>query len=382
METVIQPNQSVQEHEARVAAALASAPQRPPNELEQAIIDIAAAKKQKAASQTRVTAPSTTDAPPWAVDTPKIILPPLTVVDVTKFVHVEIPKKKILLAPFITEKSTGMVHAWRGVGKTHMLLGMAMAQASGGQFLKWNAPEPSSVLYADGEMTDFEMQKALREGMSMEGIPPIEEGRFNLISADLQERGIYSLSTKEGQHLLEDRIGDAQTIYFDNISTLFRGGDERTGEDWEAAQDWLLSLRRQGKATVLAHHDGKGLTQRGTSQREDILNWVIQMQHPKNYQMSENLRAEVHFRKTRGQWGAAATPFEVRLETHNDQSVWTMKDMGDALADAVVRLKQERGMSYSEIGKELGIARSWAQTLYTRAMTEQAEQAKMEEARL
>ena len=315
-----------------------------------------------------------TDGPDWAVEKPKIVLPPLTVVDATKFIHVEIPEKKILLAPFITEKSAGMVHAWRGVGKTHLLLGMAAAQASGGKFLKWSAPEPSTVLYVDGEMIDSDMQKALRESFNLEGIPPIADGRFNVISADLQERGIYSLSTKEGQQLVEDRMGDAQTIYFDNISTLFRGGDERTGEDWEAAQDWLLSLRRKGTATVLAHHDGKGLTQRGTSQREDILNWVIQMQHPKDYQPSENLRAELYFRKTRGNWGVLAAPFEVRLETHDYQSVWTMKDLGSAVADAVVRLKQERGMSYSDIGKELGIAKSWAKTLYDRAIAEQAEQ--------
>lgn len=45
-----------------------------------------------------------------------------------------------------------MIYAPRGVGKTHVALGIAYAVTSGGQFLGWQASKPRGVLYLDGEM--------------------------------------------------------------------------------------------------------------------------------------------------------------------------------------------------------------------------------------
>jgi RecA-family ATPase len=45
-----------------------------------------------------------------------------------------------------------MLYGQRGLGKTHVALGIAYAVASGGAFLRWRAPVPRRVLYVDGEM--------------------------------------------------------------------------------------------------------------------------------------------------------------------------------------------------------------------------------------
>lgn len=57
------------------------------------------------------------------------------------------PKQEPILAPWLTTQSLAMIHAWRGVGKTHVALNIAMAIARGGSFLNWHAPKARSVLY-------------------------------------------------------------------------------------------------------------------------------------------------------------------------------------------------------------------------------------------
>src|SRR5215217_2562002 len=49
------------------------------------------------------------------------------------------PFQEPLLGPWLRKQTLAMVHAWRGVGKTHFALGVAYAVASGGKFLKWQA---------------------------------------------------------------------------------------------------------------------------------------------------------------------------------------------------------------------------------------------------
>jgi hypothetical protein len=289
----------------------------------------------------------------------------LICVDATKFVLADLPKRKMLLEPFVQEKSIGMVHAWRGVGKTHLLLGMAAAIASGGKFLKWSAPEPVPVLHVDGEMVDTDLQGWIREALCAGGV---QEGYLQLIASDLQNWTMPSLCFPAGQKLIEEQIGTARVIFFDNVSSLFRGeGSENDDEAWQSSQEWLLSLRRNGIASILGHHDGKSLKQRGTSKREDVMSWVLQLKHPQDYTPEDGLRAEVHFEKARKLAGRDARPFELQFTLEDGRPCWTIKDLSDAQADAVRELRDEKGMSFSEAAKVLNISKGWAKKLYDRS---------------
>src|SRR6266481_1951186 len=64
----------------------------------------------------------------------------------------DIKAREMVLSPILPEKGLVMVYAYRGVGKTHVALGIAYAVASGGAFLKWSAPKARRVLLIDGEM--------------------------------------------------------------------------------------------------------------------------------------------------------------------------------------------------------------------------------------
>jgi hypothetical protein len=58
----------------------------------------------------------------------------------------------MVLDPIIPEKDLVMLYAARGTGKTHVALDIAYAVATGGSFLKWQAPKPRRVLLVDGKM--------------------------------------------------------------------------------------------------------------------------------------------------------------------------------------------------------------------------------------
>src|SRR5438270_13845228 len=103
-------------------------------------------------------------------------------------------------------------------------------------------------------------------------------------------------------------------------------------------QDLVLSLRRRGTSTLIVHHSGKGGQQRGTSRREDVLDTVIALRRPEDYNPTQGARFEVHLEKARGVFGDEAKPFEAQLESRQGAMTWSTKDLADADLARVVAL--------------------------------------------
>ena len=165
------------------------------------------------------------------------------------------------------------------------------------------------------------------------------------------------MATPEGQSAIEAHLDGAEHLILDNISTLFRGGGRENDEDsWVGAQEWIIKLRRCGVSTQLVHHDGKGLAQRGTSKREDILDSVISLKRPDDYNVTQGARFECHFEKARGFLGPEAAPFEAWLQGE----AWTIKDVEDPTLDDAARVTalQAGGLSIRDIAKATGLDRS------------------------
>ena len=55
----------------------------------------------------------------------------LTVVTLEQLLDITFPPREEILAPIITTQSLTMLHAWRGIGKTHLVLGAAHAISTG-----------------------------------------------------------------------------------------------------------------------------------------------------------------------------------------------------------------------------------------------------------
>jgi len=193
-------------------------------------------------------------------------------------------------------------------------------------------------------------------------LPGPEWLRF--VTPDLQGMGtrMPNLATPEGQAALQPYLEGVELVVVDNLATLARAGRENDSEGWLPVQEWMLGLRQRGISVCAIHHAGKGGQQRGTSSREDVLDTVIALRRPHDYQQEQGARFEVHLEKARGICGDDAKSFEAQLENQGDALVWRCQDIEDVRLAQVRALLAEK-MTVREIADETGISRSTVQRL-------------------
>jgi hypothetical protein len=280
------------------------------------------------------------------------------VCDVFDLLTMAMPERETLLSPWLQTQSLVMLYAWRGVGKTHAALGIAYALSSGGEFLGWKATRPVSVLYIDGEMPGSALKERVSR-IAASSDPEAQPGMLRFITPDLQPDGVMpNLGEYEGQAQIEEALGDAQVIIIDNLSCLVRGGKENEGDSWLPVAEWALRMRATGRSVIFVHHAGKGGQQRGTSKREDLLDVVLLLKRPSDYEPSQGARFEVHFEKARSMYGEDVTPIEAALETTADgRQHWKIRTAESAADEQMIELA-EMGMHDAEIAREIGCHRS------------------------
>jgi putative DNA primase/helicase len=108
---------------------------------------------------------------------------------------------EIFLDPFI-KSSLGMIYAPRGIGKTFFALSIALALASGTQFLKFKSSKPRKIVYLDREMTLVSMRERLERIYNSQDVKP-PEGYFQLVNPFLQEIPLPDLGSRNEQELLD-----------------------------------------------------------------------------------------------------------------------------------------------------------------------------------
>ena len=237
----------------------------------------------------------------------------LRVLSFNEFMDWPIPPREHLLYPVMPEQGLVLLYAPRGLGKTYVALGMSLAVAAGRKLFNWDGRRPHRTLYIDGEMPARAMQERLGKLVKTSHFSAEALNNFSLLTPDIQSRPMPNLATPEGQEAIEPFLKDIDLLVIDNIATLCRAGRENDTESWLPVQGWLLDLRRRGMSVLIVHHAGKNGDQRGTSAKEDIMDTVINLRRPKNYQTDEGARFEVHLTKARGLSGSEARPFEARL---------------------------------------------------------------------
>ncbi|MBZ5538233.1 MAG: AAA family ATPase [Acidobacteriia bacterium] len=290
---------------------------------------------------------------------PAVVQHHLRAVKAGEFLAMDIKPREMLLDPILPVQGLAMIHAKRGAGKTHLALGIAIAVASGRDFLRWKAPKPRRVLFIDGELPASLLQVWTAEAVAALGADEVCDN-VSIITPDLQEFGIRDLATLEGQAALLEHVQSAELVILDNLTSLVRAGNENDAESWLPLQAWALDLRRQGKSVLFVHHSGRSGNPRGTSKREDLLDTVIALRHPANYQPSEGLRAELHFEKTRHFHGEGAEPFEIELRPDTDGiRQWLMRSIEASGYQKAAALFAE-GCDVIGVKEELGLSRATA----------------------
>jgi hypothetical protein len=284
----------------------------------------------------------------------------LRVLNLEKFLTLEIPPRRPILTPWLDEKTLAMIHSWRGCGKTYLALALGFAIATGRSFLTWKAPQARRVLYLDGEMPAADMQKRLAQMAAVPAAdaPEPDPDYFQMLCGDLQESPLGHLDTPEGQSAIEPWVEKADVIIIDSLTTLTSSVRENDAESWLPMQEWLLALRRRNKAAIFLHHDGKGGAQRGTSSKETVLDVVLQLKRPSDYEATQGARFEAHFEKTRGFTGKDAEPIEAAL-TIDDHArpVWTTRRVTETQRDRGLALLGN-GAKVNDVVQELGVDRA------------------------
>lgn len=262
-----------------------------------------------------------------------------------------------LLEPWLCSQDLAMIFAGRGIGKTHFALAISFAIATGGTFGKWSAPKAAKVLYLDGELAGAVFQKRL--AMHIPDVEP-QPGFFKAYTPDLTPDGMSmpDLSTPEGQAAINRMIeDDTALVVIDNLSAWCRTGRENDAESWHPIATWILQLRRRGIAVLLIHHAGKGGQQRGTSKREDLLDVVIGLSRPKDYEPKQGAVFVMEFTKARNLSGDDADSLEFELGGDHERAVWKLSTVESSTFDRVVALAKD-GLSQAEIAMELDLNKS------------------------
>ncbi len=279
------------------------------------------------------------------------------VLDLAEFLRAEFPPRENMLDPIFPRQGLGLLHAWRGIGKTYLALAIALAVACATALLKWRVSRPWRVLYVDGEMPAALLQERLAK--LVRALPgSVDPAFLRIVTPDLQTRGIPDLGTERGQRWLDSVVDDADLLILDNLSALVRTGSENADELWLPVATWLLRHRAAGRAALLVHHDGKGDKQRGISRREDLLDTVIQLRKPVDYEETDGARFTLSYQKHRGFYGQDAEPFEARLiETEAGGLTWALTELEDARTLQVAEMLSE-GHTVTAIAKALNVGRA------------------------
>jgi RecA-family ATPase len=198
------------------------------------------------------------------------------------FLDLVIPPKEIIVDDWLKEGEVGYLYAFRGVGKTWMVLEFAVSIALGRNFGPWKVLKPCPVLYVDGEMSYHDIRERI---LSLVGEIPKNLSILNHeVLFHATGKTMNFAESAQQQELL--RLAVAQGIkvpLFDNISCLFTGVDEDKSREWERVKPWLLDMRRHRISPVLIHHTGYDLSHmRGTSSREDAASWVMRLDSKKD----------------------------------------------------------------------------------------------------
>ena len=280
----------------------------------------------------------------------------IVALDINDLLTIHFPPMEPMLSPWLCRQHLSLIHAWRGVGKTHFALGVAYAVASGGEYLKWTAGKPFRVVYIDGEMSGASIQARLAAiARTADKHPP--KGYLQIITPDAQVLPLPDLATPEGQAALAPRIADADLIVVDNLSCLMRTGDENKAEGWNSTAEWALDLKRQGKTVLFVAHDGKNGQRRGSSKVEDILDCVLHLTHEADYDPEKGAAFTCSFVKGRHLKGNEGAAIEAALD--KDAGKWTWREAALEMADRIRKLHAEvPGMSQKDIAEELGCTRA------------------------
>jgi len=122
-----------------------------------------------------------------------------------------------------------------------------------------------------------------------------------------------------------------------------------------------------GRAILLVDHANNKGEQRGTNPREDMLDLVMAIRRPTDYQPAEGARFEIHFEKACCLFGEAAKPIEAHCKSTRRASRAGTGGRSTTTISTASWSCSKLGLNASQVACELGISRSQSYHLLTHA---------------
>ncbi|MBW1716554.1 MAG: AAA family ATPase [Deltaproteobacteria bacterium] len=288
---------------------------------------------------------------------PKIATIEDVILQAKDFSTLELPPKKCLLNPWLTEQSITLISGWRGTGKTWLALSILDAVTKGQAFGPWEAEESVPCLFLDGEMPAQDISERI-EALNLDRVYIYSDFYSNTLG--LPRANLLSETWRTSMKRILTTRG-VKLWVVDNIASLASGIDENTKKDWDPINQWLLELRFAGIATIMLHHTNKDGGQRGTSAREDNLDNSIILKRPFDYTPEDGCKFIVHFTKARVRTQDLGLITDTQFQLREDETgrlTWIWGGIKAEAKKEILRLTDE-GMQGSDIASLVGVSRPY-----------------------
>jgi hypothetical protein len=281
--------------------------------------------------------------------------------------NVELPERAKVVDEWFREGDYGLLFGHRGLGKSWMGLGLAVAIATRGSFGPFKSHVTWPVLYVDGEM----VLSVIRERIiALHGSCP---ECLHVLSHELlfhQQQATINLARSEHQEAVLSWClkNGIRVLILDNLSCLMSGLKENDADSWESVKLWFLRLRRHRIAVVLVHHSGRdGKELRGTSKREDDAFWIMRLEEPGDEKgEARGARFVSRFTKNRNS-PADPLSFNWTIEPEIDGTV-KIRTREASSDDVIVQWVRDGLSSASDIAAEMDISKGMVSRRAARLM--------------
>ena len=300
------------------------------------------------------------------------------IIEVDSLLSMQLPKKEVIVHPWLTQQSITLISGWRGIGKSWFAMALvdSITKGAGQHFGPWEVKTSVPCLYLDGEMVASDVQGRFLALQEDGGNEKKESPLYIYCDGYACELGLAKanlLDEEWRESMTEVLIKKKIKLWvIDNLASLSAGIDENSKAEWGPINDWLLKLRFSGISTVLVHHTGKTGTQRGTSGREDNVDTSILLKRPAAYKQEDGARFVISFEKARVPHEDLPLIRNVEFQFLKDergQFVLTSTDAKRETRNEILRMLDE-GIKNTDIADQLGISKGYVSQVRKQAVAQ------------
>ena len=302
----------------------------------------------------------------------------LKVISLGQLLRTDFPEREHLVFPWLRQGESAMIYAKPGVGKSMLVLSLALAVAGGGEMMGWQCREPRKVVFWDGEMYVDDIRA--RAAMLAKCIPGLDlrSAETNLMFIARQHQNhrakFPDIADEEGQEKVfaSAMKYDADLVVLDNLSTLaLTIEDENAAAEFNKVMGLLMRFKQANKACLLVHHSNKsGTDYRGSSKMATTFEAMLQLEAVNTIKSTKGAAFTLKWTKYRGERDKSMVNKDVWLgEDKQGVKGWQHEvSKADQAAQLVELVKSLEYPSQKALAEALGVSEGQVSKLKKRAI--------------